>query len=220
MPNAEHYDASRARIGALVSDSSVTATPVAACPGWTIADLVAHLAGGLGDFVAGRFAVDEGDDIGERRVRERRGQSVDDSLAEWDSHRATADDILAGPMGGVLVAEVISHEQDIRQALDITRVPDDAAIRAALARPLQHVERTAREANRPAVRLVIDGEPRVIGVGDPGATLTVSEFDLLRVVAGRRSRAQTAGLGWSGDPEPYLDCLTMFGGFRDTPLEE
>jgi hypothetical protein len=42
----------------------------------------------------------------------------------------------------------------------------------------------------------------------------------LRVIGGRRSRTQALGLDWTGDPEPYVDGLTMFGGFRDTPLEE
>ncbi|MEQ4206322.1 maleylpyruvate isomerase family mycothiol-dependent enzyme [Actinopolymorpha sp. B9G3] len=218
--NAAQYDASRARIAGLVRDADPT-TPVGACPGWTIGDLVAHLAGCLGDFLAGRFAVDEGDDFGERTVRERRHQSIDDSLAEWERNRATADETLAGPMGGVLVAEVISHEQDVRQAVGASRVPDAEALLEALVRPLQEIERKAREASRPAVRLVLDGEPRLVGVGEPGATLTVSAFDLLRIVGGRRSRSQTRELDWSGDdPEPYLDALTMFGGFRDTPLEE
>lgn len=223
---AKQYDASRARIAGLVrpTDPTSPADPtvaVAACPGWTIGDLVAHLAGGLGDFVASRFAVDEGDDFGERTVRERQGQSLDDSLAEWERNRAAADDLLAGPMGGVLLAEVVSHEQDIRQALGTPRLPDAEGVRAALARPLQEIERTAREANRPAVRLVIDGDPRLVGVGEAEATFTVSAFDLLRIIGGRRTRAQVRDLDWSGeDPEPYLDALTMFGGFRDTPLEE
>jgi uncharacterized protein (TIGR03083 family) len=219
MDTTAQYDASRTRVASLATGVDA-ATPVGACPGWSIGNLVAHLAGGLGDFVTGRFAVDEGDDFGERTVRERPDQSVADSLAEWERHRAAAGEILAGPMGGVLLAEVISHEQDVRQALGTSRVPDDAAVRAGLVPPLQEIARKAREADRPAVRLAVDGKSSVVGVGEPGATLTVSAFELLRVIGGRRSRTQALGLDWTGDPEPYVDGLTMFGGFRDTPLEE
>ncbi len=216
---AELYDASRARVATLVRDGD-PATPVAACPGWTVRDLVAHLAGGLGDFITGRFAVEEGDDHGERTVRERKGQSVADSLAEWERHRADADEFLAGPMGGVLVAEVISHEQDLRQALGQPGARDDAGVRAGLTRPLQEIDKRLGEAGGPAVRLVVDGEETVVGPGEPPATLTVTAFELLRVIAGRRSLDQVRALDWQGDPGPSLPAFTLFGGFRETPLEE
>ena len=222
MINAELYDASRTRIAELLRGSD-PGLPVAACPGWTARDLAAHQAGVLADFLAGRFQVEDGDDFGERTVRERGDQDVAASLAEWEGHRAGADDLLAGPMGGVLVAEVVSHEQDLRNALGRPRVSDTAAVHAALERPLQEIERKVSEAGRPALRIVVDGEPRVVGgagAGGPAVTLDVSAFELLRVVGGRRTRDQVRALDWDGDPEPYLDVFTLFGGFRDTPFDE
>ena len=41
--------------------------------------------------------------------------------------------------------------------------------------------------------------------------LTTSRFEAFRWRMGRRSRAQLAGLDWSGDPAPLLDHLTIFG---------
>jgi uncharacterized protein (TIGR03083 family) len=218
------YDASRARVAALVENAD-PATPVAACPGWTVGALVAHLAGGLADFMSGRFDLPEGDDFGERTVRERRDQSIAESLAEWERHRADAGEMLGGPMGGVLVAEVISHEHDLRQALGKPGARDDAGVRAALVRPLQEIDNKLGEAGGPSVRLVIDGEQQVVGPGEPPATLRVTAFELLRVIAGRRTLEQVraldwTGLDWDGDSEASLSAFTLFGGFRETALEE
>ena len=98
--HAELYDRSRRRIVALVTAPGVDlSVPVPATPGWTAHDLLAHLAGELGDFLTRRFDVEEGDDFGERTVRERAGRSVDELLAEWERHRAASEEMLAGPVG-------------------------------------------------------------------------------------------------------------------------
>ena len=51
----------------------------------------------------------------------------------------------------------------------------------------------------PTLRLVLDGEEHVVGEGAPGATLTTTPYELMRIVFGRRSEAQIAAAGWSGD---------------------
>lgn len=218
--SAELYDASRARVIDLVRDAD-PATPVQACPGWTVGAMVAHLAGGLGDFLAMRFDLAKGDDFGERTVRERRDQDVADSLAEWEKHRAMAEEMLASPMGEVLVAEVISHEQDLRTALDRPGGREDPGVRAGLRRPLQEVDKRLRESGGPAIRVVVDGEPMTLGAGEPASTLTVSAYELLRTIGGRRTRQQVRALTWEGDGcEAAMDALSMFGSFRETPLPE
>jgi hypothetical protein len=53
---AQLYAEARARIVELVRDPSVDpATPVPACPEWTLGDVVAHLAGVTADVHAGRI---------------------------------------------------------------------------------------------------------------------------------------------------------------------
>ncbi|MFD2078627.1 TIGR03083 family protein [Actinopolymorpha cephalotaxi] len=214
----ELYDAAMARTAALLRDAD-PGTPVDACPGWTVEALAAHLAGALADFAAQRFDLASGDDFGERTVRERDGQSVADSLVEWERHRADAEPLLTSPMGTVLVTEVVSHEQDLRTALDKPGARTDPAVRVGLTRPLEQIDQRLRESGGPAVRLVIDDEePRTIGAGEPVATLRVAAYDLLRTVGGRRTRDQVRALSWDGDPEPALDSLPLFGTYRDTPL--
>lgn len=212
------YDASMARIADLLRDADPS-TPVGACPGWTVEALAAHFPGALADFLDQRFDTSDGEDFGERTVRERRGQSVAESLAEWQGHRARAGDLLASPMGSVLVTEVVSHEQDLRAALDRPGARTDPAVRIGLTKPLEQIDQRLRESGGPAVRVVIDDEePRTIGAGEPVATLRAPAYDLLRTIAGRRTRDEARAMDWDGDPEPVLDSLTLFGSYRDTPL--
>ena len=58
-----------------------------------------------------------------------------------------------------------------------------------------------------------------MGEGASGATLTASRWEFLRVVAGRRSRAQIAAMDWTGDPEPYLALLPAYGERTDDLVE-
>ena len=48
--------------------------------------------------------------------------------------------------------------------------------------------------------------------------LEATPFELLHALTGRRSRAQIRSLGWSIDPEPYLDTFT-FGPFTPSPTD-
>ncbi|MGH3519392.1 MAG: maleylpyruvate isomerase family mycothiol-dependent enzyme [Haloechinothrix sp.] len=218
MSNAEMYDAARQRIGELVRDGDVDA-PVGACPGWTVKDVVAHLAGGVGDFVARRFDGVESGEWGERQVRERSGKSVRESLAEWDANLRKAAELFDTPMGPVLLTEVISHEHDIRAALDRPGERDNTAVRAALTRPLQELDKKLRAEDLPALRIELEHGPRILGEGDPAGTLRVSSFELLRAVSGRRSEAQIRALDWDTDPGPWLGALSLFGGSRQALAE-
>lgn len=222
MSNVDHaaaYDASRQRIAALVTAPDAdAAAPVAACPGWTVCDVVAHLAGGVADFAARRFDGVETGEWGERQVRDRRGRTVAGNLAEWGANLAAAGPLFDSPMAGVLVAEVVSHEHDIRTALDRPGARDDIGVQVALERPLAEIDKRMREAGTPALRIVTPDGERVVGAGDPAGTLRISSFELLRAL-GRRSRDQRRRYDWDTDPEPWLDALA-FLGTRDTDLVE
>lgn len=217
MDSAGRYDASRRRIVELVTAGDPSA-PVAACPGWTVRDVVAHLAGGLGDFLARDFDAGGYANHGERTVAERRGRSLAEVLAEWGRHRADAGEILAAPTGGVLVAEIIAHEQDVRAALGRPGARDDEAMLVAMQPPLQEIDRRLRAGDRPAVRLLVDGEERVIGAGEPSSTLRISPFELFRAITGRRSARQIRAMDWSGPPR--LDVFGLFGEPRADDLVE
>jgi hypothetical protein len=54
----------------------------------------------------------------------------------------------------------------------------------------------------------------------PRHALRASDFELLRAVMGRRSRAQLLALGWDADAEPYVDHLHVFGPATTDGVEE
>jgi len=206
------YGACRERIVALVSDldAEQTATPVPACPGWTVHDVVAHLAGSVTDVLAGRM-----DGVGRpewtgAQVDARRGTPIGDMVSEWNSASPQFEATLqavGGPMASLGVADAWNHEQDIRAALGLEGGNDPAA------------EHTAIEGYAPMVGarwdaplLVVVGDTHVrSGAGEPGATVTGAPYDLARALAGRRTEPELRALRWEGDAEPYIVTLAKMG---------
>ncbi|MFD0199783.1 MULTISPECIES: maleylpyruvate isomerase family mycothiol-dependent enzyme [Saccharothrix] len=218
MSNAVTYDAARRRIISLATGGDPDA-PVEACPGWTVRDVVAHLAGGLGDCTEQRFDGVEDGSWGERHVSDRRGRSLGDLLVEWERNFQVAEGLFDSPLGAVLIAEIVSHEHDIRTALGRPGERDNVAVRAALTRPLQELDKRLRAGHLPALRITLEHGDRVLGEGDPAGTLRTSSFELLRVLGGRRNEDQVRGLDWDTDPGPWLPVLSLFGR-RETALAE
>ncbi|RZS44429.1 uncharacterized protein (TIGR03083 family) [Herbihabitans rhizosphaerae] len=220
MSNSDVYDAARRRITELVThDWADIDADVPACPGWTVRDVIAHLAGGLADFAARRFDGVETGEWGERQVRDRREQSIEDSLTEWNNNRARAGALFDSPMGPVLISEIVQHEHDIRGALNRSGARDGTAVRAALTRPLQELDKKIKTAELPALKIILGHGERVVGDGEPVGTLTVSSFEMLRAIGGRRSRKQLSELNWDVDPEQWLDVLPLFGKRADDLAE-
>ncbi|WP_433267566.1 maleylpyruvate isomerase family mycothiol-dependent enzyme [Actinosynnema sp. CS-041913] len=218
MSNAVTYDAARRRIISLVTNGD-PAAEVEACPGWTVKDVVAHLAGGLGDFVNRDLDGVETGEWGERQVRQRRDRTLGDLLVEWERNFQIAEGVFDSPMGAVLIAEIIEHEHDIRTALGRAGERDNVAVRAALTRPLQEVDKRLREGHLPALRITLEHGDRILGEGEPAVTLRTSSFELLRVVGGRRSEGQIRSLDWDADPTRWLSAVQLFGT-RETALVE
>lgn len=219
MTNAPVYDAAKHRITSLVEGRDPQ-TPVAATPGWSVKDVVAHLAGGLRDFVDRRFDGVESGEWGERQVRDRRGNTLSDAFAEWDANLELARPLFDTPMGPVLVSEVIAHEHDLRAALGVPGDRDGTDVRAALVRPLQQLDQRMRENDVPALRITLEHGDRVLGHGDPAGTLRTTSFELMRAIGGRRSADQIKALDWDGDPDVWISSLALFGRHRAEPFEE
>jgi hypothetical protein len=81
------------------------------------------------------------------------------------------------------------------------------------------VDYRLRALGLPALELRYDGKERTLGEGPPAASVTAERWELLRVLAGRRSRDQIAALDWSGDPAPYLPLLPAYGERADALVE-
>jgi hypothetical protein len=210
MPTREVYTRTRHRLLDLAAglDDTTAARDVPALPGWSIKDTYAHLAGICADALDDRRAPHPG--WGERTVAERRDHSLTEVTAEWARRASLLDERLHGDEVFPLGVDVWSHEHDIRGALGL---PLSTPVETgwALDRVLSGLQHTWAKAGLPSVRFVADGAEHLLGTGEPTATLHSDAFTLGRVLMGRRTLAQVAKLDWSGDPEPVLGHLFVFG---------
>jgi uncharacterized protein (TIGR03083 family) len=218
MTSAEAYDRVHDRILTLVDDE-VADRSVPTCPGWTIKDVVAHLASFFAVYRSGdpREAFSAG--WGDRAVEERRDLSLQECIAEWDAHLADAGDLFESPLGTVAISDALAHEQDIRTALERPGFEDDESIVPSVERGLAFVEQKAEAEGSPALRIVTEDIDRQVGQGEPTATLRTTTFELFRTIHGRRTLDQVRAMEWSGDPGRWVSDLFIFGPAERTVEE-
>ncbi len=220
----EAYAATRERITQLVGElgDGEFARPVPACPGWSVKDLLAHLAGVVDDALAGRLDGVATEPWTQAQVETRRDRTVADIVGEWEAKAPQFEAVLdhVGAAGPQAVFDVVTHEHDLRGAVGRPGARDSQALRVALAFAAPAL---VQSHTGPALRLrAADGQEWVkADAADPVATLTADAFEILRAAAGRRSLQQIRGMAWTGDVDAVLPAFT-FGPFapRDTPLEE
>ncbi|MHC9296092.1 maleylpyruvate isomerase family mycothiol-dependent enzyme [Mycobacterium sp. LTG2003] len=201
------YQETKDRIGALVSESdALWDTAVAACPGWSVRDVLAHMTAVAEDWVSGRLAGAPTDEQTAAQVARFKAFDAAGILTAWNdaaaelARRADTDG-LKPPLGDVVV-----HEHDIRAALGRPGARDSAAARDVSDQLLAMLRTPV-----PLVVTVEDAEYRSGPDAGSELRLDTTRFEALRWRTGRRSRAQLAAMAWSGDPTPVLDSLYLFG---------
>jgi uncharacterized protein (TIGR03083 family) len=217
------YGACRERVEAMVRglDPAAAARPVPACPGWSVHDVVAHLAGTVSDVVAGRL-----DGLGTEawtaaQVEARRTTPVADLVAEWDEGAPQFEEglrLIGGAMALLAVADVWNHEQDLHSVLGVEGGRDPAAELAAIDGYLDRRGLAFAAAGLAPLRCVAGSHEAVSGEGTPGATVSAAPFELARAVAGRRTAEQLAAYQWDGDAQPYVAILA--DGAPTSPLPQ
>lgn len=194
------------------------ATPVPACPGWTVHGVIAHLAGLAADIAGGRLTGFPSDEWTAGQVAARAGRSVEELLAEWDEHAPAVEAVIAAQTGIVsLAVDVATHEHDVRAALGEPPVEQSAGFDYALQAFVMGMGYRLRKRGLPALQLRSGDQEWTLGEGDVAATVAAPAAVLLRAVSGRRSAAQVRALTWDGDPDPYL---ALFGPFGGLPAED
>jgi uncharacterized protein (TIGR03083 family) len=223
--------------------SSAWSTPVPATPGWTVLDVVAHVTGNAVDGARGdepdglnlleQFrdpeVVAARDAFADGQVLRRKGHTPSDVLTEWDEAepglldrlRLDPDDPDALPFGfdAAIVTDLCVHADDVALALGRPPHRDTAAAKVALAAYSFGVDYRLRALGLAALTLRYDGKERTLGDGEAAAVIEADRWELVRVLAGRRSRAQIRNLDWTGDPEPYLALLPAYGERVDALIE-
>lgn len=208
---SDHYARMAERVEVLVRDPSVDlSTPVPACPGWTVRDALAHLAGNVIDGSVGRVAdtLPPPPEWTARQVADHRDRPVDDVLADWRAAREVLGPQVLDDLRIPLLFDGISHEHDIRAAVGRRGAEDDPAVTALLDAFVPGWGRFLGDL--PPIALDDGDTVRTSGDGDPGLVLRGSAFELLRAITGRRSQAQVGAMVVEGDLDRYADRLTLF----------
>lgn len=205
---ADVYRDTTARVAALLAgaDAAVWASPVVACPGWSVRDVVAHMTAVAQDWADGRLAGAPTDAQTAEHVRRFDGLGETELLELWDSaasslhHLAETTD-LEPPLG-----DVACHEHDIRSAIGRPGARDAESVRWTADTLLAMLD--------PPVPMRVVDENGEYRSGPPGSAeliLHTTRFDALRWRTGRRSRAQLTAMDWSADPAAVVDHLYLFG---------
>ena len=170
-----------------LDQSALTAT-VPGSPEWTVHDVLAHLAGGPADSLAGRTEGAPGPEWTARHVAERRGRPVVELTGEMAANQdAVAESTVDNPRPAV-VWDIAVHHADLHEALGLGVLPERmwAPVLAAVA-------------------------PMMFGTTPPP---DVDEYELFRALFSRRSRTQMQAWGLPLSPD-QLDQLCIFGPRED-----
>jgi uncharacterized protein (TIGR03083 family) len=207
------YDGVRERVATLVMDHpAATAASVPACPGWSVADVVAHLAGLAEDLASGRIDGWASEVWTAAQVERFRGADPAAVLAAWERAVPRCADAPAfGPVTAAAMAlgDAVVHEGDLREVLDPGSSPPSDVVALAVKAGVSRWRAVLAVAAVAPLHIVVPGNrDRWLGEHDaPGAVvLEVDDRELFRVLYGRRSRAEVASLAWSDDPAPFLDA--------------
>jgi uncharacterized protein (TIGR03083 family) len=243
------YRDTRERLTALVAglDDAALATPVPACPGWLVADVVAHLAAVVEDALAGRLTGPPSEEQTAEQVARYKGRPMTRTLSGWTAGGPQFEEVIGAFNVPQAVIDVASHEQDIRGALGRPGARDTEAIRQMGGWLLERLRTPV------PVRVTVEDAEFLVGPsgdgwaaagggraaaepspgagteepspgagrgrGEPALGLTTTRYEAFRWRMGRRSRDQLAALDWSGDPAPVLDHLVVFGPARTEIIE-
>jgi uncharacterized protein (TIGR03083 family) len=214
---------------------------VPATKGWTIKDIVGHLAGDAACVIEGDFPAEFFASFGEAEavvslnewtdghVTSRRGLALDQIFEEWDTSAAVLAPMMSGDKGWpegipwfadrVLLTDLGVHQQDIYGALGLTEDRDNALIRMGTAGYVATMGFRLPDAGLAPLAVEAGDSARVTGEGKPGATVKASRFEMFRAMSGRRSPEQIAAYDWTGDPEPYIPYFYPYGVRHDALVE-
>ena len=215
---------------------------VPASPEWSVRDVVAHVTGVAADAVSGMIPPEldlvlslsdpthaaRRDELTAQQVASRRGRSLGEILEEWSGHVSRLLPMIRGeqpfPSGvpfadAVLVTDLAVHAQDVRGALGRPGDRESAAVSVALVSYATALVLKLAAAKLPPLRLRYGGKERVVGDGEPAATLEGDRFEIFRALSGRRSSEQMLAMRWEGDPTPYVPLIPAYGP-RSDPIVE
>lgn len=208
------YAGVRERTSALLRAATTEqlAAVAPATPEWTVKDILGHMVGVPTDVLAGRTDGIATDAWTEAQVTRYRAVDVETAIAEWDEASAVVEPMIAdfGVMAGQAVLDVVTHEHDIRHALDAAGARDSDAVFIGSAWAAQWIGKRTADEGHGTLRVETDLWSHTFGTDEPTTTLRTSAFEVLRAATGRRSEAQIASYAWDGPARADLVVLAIF----------
>jgi uncharacterized protein (TIGR03083 family) len=205
------YRGVRERTTALVRDTSPAqlAAIAPATPEWRVRDVLAHMVGVPADVLAGRLEGVASDAWTAAQVDRYRDADIDAMLDEWADTSEQVEPMIPdfGVMAGQAITDVATHEHDIRHALGAAGARDSDAVLIGSVWMAQWMAKAYTDAGDGPLRIETDLWAHTYGEGEPGTTLRVPAFELLRAGTGRRSAEQIEAFAWEGPAR--VDAVVM-----------
>jgi uncharacterized protein (TIGR03083 family) len=127
---ARHYRETKERIVGLVTelDDAGLNTPVPACPGWSVRDVVTHVVAVAEDWVAGRLLGPPTDAQTAAQIARFGGRDLSEILTAWTDAAAALDRMAESAGVKPPLGDITSHEHDVRAAIGRPGARDSAAV--------------------------------------------------------------------------------------------
>jgi uncharacterized protein (TIGR03083 family) len=186
---------------------------VPACPDWSVRDLFAHIIGIAADVVTGNLADVGKQDWTQAQVDARRDKSLDELVAEYESHGYQIDPVIDNfhpAMSGMLIADTVTHEQDLRGAVDRLGARSGPAVDIAVNTYARFFGRRIKDADLSALHVTAGEQSWDLGNGEPQGGLEAEPYELMRGLIGRRTKEEILAMNWSADPAIYLDIFSIY----------
>jgi hypothetical protein len=228
MPDDEiDYAGAYRDLRARVSDLVGSATPeqleqrAPATPEWRTRDVLCHLVGVTADVLAGNLDGVTTDAWTAAQVASRGDRSVDEVLAEWEENGPQVEPTIAswGVIAGQFVGDAVTHEHDIRGALDRPGARESEALVIAYRWMGELIGGMRDTAEVGALTVETEVGSDTFGTGAATSRCHASRFEVVRAVTGRRSADQMLAWDWEGEPRLDLLVLPIFAP-RATALVE
>jgi uncharacterized protein (TIGR03083 family) len=217
------YCALRGRVIALIrsaTDEQLDAH-APATPEWRTRDVLAHLTGVTADILSGNLDGVGTDPWTKVQVDARRDRTVAELTEEWETNGPQIDPLISsfGVIAGQFLGDAVTHEHDIRGALDAPGARDSEGLAIGFVWLGSRVGEIRDGAEAGALTVETEAGPYTFGNGPPTETCATSRFDFVRASTGRRSVEQIAAWDWDGEPRPELLVMPIFAP-RPDPLIE